>query len=93
MSSSTGHKFCVSYKSFLNPEITPLTDDKGDLELLNAKADRDQGGGTPYEAVLLDGSDTFFQELHVRFVVPRLDVKSNDGLDVNVVIKYSTLGN
>ena len=57
-----------------------LTDDEGDLELLDAVADGDKLARTPHETRLLDRTHRFLELDHVRLVVPRLDIERHDGL-------------
>lgn len=56
------------------------TNDESDLQLLDTIADSDKLARTPYEALHLDRSDRFFQSLHIRLVVPRLDLQSDNRL-------------
>lgn len=50
------------------------------MELGDTITDRDELGRTPNETVLLDLSQTVLESLHVSLVIPRLDVKGDDGL-------------
>ena len=67
-----------------------LTNDNGDLELLDTVADRDKLGGTPDETFLFDGTDGLLELRHVGLVVPRLDLEGNNGLCayVNIVFTF-----
>lgn len=42
-----------------------VSDDEGDLELLDTETDGNKGGGSPGETVLLDGSDSLLELSHV----------------------------
>ena len=57
-----------------------LTNDKGNLELLDTIANGDELGRTPDEAVLLDGAHRLLELNHVGLIVPRLDLHGDDGL-------------
>jgi hypothetical protein len=57
-----------------------VLDDEVDLEHLDAVADGDELGGTPQEAVHLNGTDTVLELLHVGLVVPRLNLEGDDRL-------------
>lgn len=57
-----------------------VLNDEVDLQLLDAVADGDELAATPDEAVLLNGADSRLHLLHVRLVVPRLDVHGDDAL-------------
>lgn len=57
-----------------------VLDDDGHLELLDTVTDRDELRETPNESGLLDRTDRLFEFGHVRLVVPRLDVESDERL-------------
>merc|ERR1712029_994723 len=50
------------------------------LQLLDAVCEGDEFGGSPHEAVALDGSYLVLEGLHVCLVVPRLHVEQDGGL-------------
>lgn len=57
-----------------------ILDDQVDLEHLDTVADGDELGGTPDKSVLLNSSDLLLHGLHVRLVVPGLDLERDDRL-------------
>lgn len=63
------------------------TDDEGDLELLDTETDGDQLRGTPDKALLLNRPNGFLKRLHVGLIVPRLDLESNNGLNLGPALK------
>jgi len=57
-----------------------VLNDQVDLELLDTVTNRDEGGSTPDETVLLDGTDASLELLHVGLIVPGLDVHGDNRL-------------
>ena len=57
-----------------------LTDDNGNLELLDTVTDGDKLAGTPDEALHLNRAHRLFELRHVGLVVPRLDLECNNRL-------------
>lgn len=57
-----------------------LTNDDGDLELLDTIADGDKLAGTPDEALHLDRAHLLLELGHVGLVVPRLHLEGDDRL-------------
>jgi hypothetical protein len=51
-----------------------------DLELLDTETNGNELATTPDETLLLDGTDTGLKSDHVGLIVPRLNVKGDDGL-------------
>lgn len=56
------------------------TDDKRNLEFLDAVTNRNQFAGTPKKTILLDRSYRLLQSFHVSLIIPRLHVESDDRL-------------
>jgi len=56
------------------------TNDKCDLELANTIPDRDELAGAPYKTFHFNGAHRAFQCTHICLIVPRLDLKGDDGL-------------
>lgn len=61
-------------------KTTQLTNDEGNLELLDTITNRNELGRTPNKTLLLDRADRFLELGHVGLVVPRLDLERNDRL-------------
>ena len=59
-----------------------LTDDNGNLELLDTVADGDELAGTPHETLHLDRTHRLLELRHVSLVVPRLDLEGNKRLKI-----------
>jgi hypothetical protein len=51
-----------------------VLNDQVNLQLLDTEADSDELRGTPHEAILLNSTHILLQLLHVRLIVPWLDV-------------------
>ena len=62
--------------------MVSLTDNEGDLELADTVANGDKLGSTPDETGLLDGTNGRLKGNHVGLVIPRLDIESNDRLEI-----------
>ena len=54
--------------------------DAHQLQLVDAIANRDQLGGSPEEAIHLDGGTSLLHCIHIGLVIPRLHVKEDVGL-------------
>ena len=57
-----------------------LTDDEGDLELLDTVTDGHKLAGTPDETIPFDGTDGLLKLGHVGLVIPRLHFEGDNGL-------------
>jgi len=60
--------------------VNILTNNKGDLELLDTISNSHKFAGTPDETVLFNRTNSSFKSRHVGFIVPRFDVHGNNGL-------------
>ena len=57
-----------------------LTNNKRDLQLLDAISDGDELAATPHQSLLFNTPHRFLQLDHISFVVPRFDFQRNDRL-------------
>ena len=64
---------------FVDGDLLVL-DNAHHLELIDAIADRHELGGAPHKALHLDGLDLLQHGIHVRLVIPRLDIEEDRGL-------------
>jgi hypothetical protein len=60
------------------------TNDNCDLKLANTIPNWDELAGTPYKTLHFNGAHSVFQCFHICLVVPRLDLKRDDGLGARV---------
>jgi hypothetical protein len=57
-----------------------IFNDQSDLELLDTIADRNQFTVAPNQTILLDRADGILQSLHIRLIIPRLDLERHNRL-------------
>lgn len=69
-----------------------ILDDEGELDHVDAVADRNLLGRAPDEAVLLNGTDLLLHSIEVRLVIPGLDLERDDRLGNGLALHLLLLG-